>query len=79
MAYDSYMKIRVLAVAKMLCEGKRLSTDKILERLKREYGICADRKTIMSDIVAIDRFFPISSKSGKYGGYKRYAPFKEAE
>lgn len=68
----SQTKIRVLAVAKMLKEGRRITATEILMRLDKEYDIQADRKTIYSDIYAIDRFIPIDAVSGKNGGYKVY-------
>ena len=65
-------KIRVLAVAKMLKEGRRISAKEIVRRLDKEYDIYTDRKTIYSDIRAIDMFMPIDVVTGKNGGYKVY-------
>ena len=66
------VKVRILAVAKMLSEGRRINSSDILRRLDLEYDIQADRKTIYSDICAIDKFIPIDLIPGKYGGYKKY-------
>lgn len=65
-------KIRVLAIYRMLDEGRRLTSTDILRRLASQYGIHADRKTIYSDISAIDRFMPIDSIPSRFGGYKKY-------
>ena len=65
-------KIRVIAIAKMLSEGKRLTSSEILRRLCLQYDIVCDRKTIYSDICAIDRIMPIEVMTGRSGGYKKY-------
>lgn len=65
-------KIRVLLVAKMLNEGRMQSVSNIASRLEVGYGIKADRKTIMSDIRAIDRVLPLQCAHGRNGGYKKY-------
>lgn len=65
-------KIRILAIAKMLNEGRCISTSEILRRLDLQYDIHVDRKTIYSDICSIDRFIPICVIAGKNGGYKKY-------
>ena len=65
-------KIRILAVAKMLSEGRRINSSEILRRLDLQYDIQADRKTIYSDICAIDRFMPIDLIPGRCGGYKKF-------
>lgn len=64
-------KMRLLAVAKMLNEGRKMSTAEIKNRLDLHYDIQADRKTIYSDVAAINRFIPIESTSGKYEGYRK--------
>ena len=64
-------KIRVLAVAKMINEGRRITASEILRRLELQYDIQAERKTIYGDIYAIDRFVPIDVKAGKNGGYQK--------
>ena len=64
-------KIRVLAIAIMLNEGRKLTVTDILRRLDLKYDIHADRKTIYSDIHAIDKLIPIESTTGRNGGYKK--------
>lgn len=64
-------KIRVLAIAKMLNEGRRITSTQILRRLELQYDMRADRKTIYADICAIDRIMPIDVMAGKNGGYMK--------
>lgn len=73
------VKIRILAVAKMLSEGKMLTASQIIRRLDLQYDIQVDRKTIYSDICAIDRFIPIELKAGRFGGYKKYDVMEACE
>lgn len=63
-------KIRLLAVERMILRGERITTNQIIRELDLKYDIQADRKTIYSDIVAIDRFVPIESIAGNGGGYQ---------
>ncbi len=63
-------KIRVLAIERMLMEGKRVTASEIQRRLDLLYDIQVDRKTIYTDIYAIDRFIPIEVSTGSNGGYK---------
>ena len=65
-------KVRVLAIAKMLSEGRRLKSSEIQRRLEAQYDIVVDRKTIYSDIYAIDRIMPIDIRVGRYGGYQKW-------
>lgn len=65
-------KIRVLAIERMLAEGRKITARDIQSRLDLHYDIQVDRKTIYSDISAIDRFIPIEVIGGRYGGYKKY-------
>ena len=65
-------KIRVLAIAKMLNEGRKITATEILRRLDLQYDIQCDRKTIYKDICAIDRIMPIEVITGKCGGYRKY-------
>ena len=63
-------KVRVLAVYQILSNSRAvISSSKIMSELKSRYGITADRKTICSDVAAINRFMPIRTVPGKYGGY----------
>lgn len=66
-----YSKVRVLAVAKILNEGKRITIDRILERLNEEYGIYASRPAVYSDLLAIETFIPLDSYHGPNGGYQK--------
>lgn len=72
-------KTRILAVSKMLNEGRRISAKEIIRRLDLHYDIQADRKTIYSDICAIDRFMPIDVMPGRYGGFKKYNVMEACE
>lgn len=64
------IKIRLLAVERMILRGERITTNQILRELDLKYDIQVDRKTIYSDMCAIDRFVPIESMGGQNGGYK---------
>ena len=64
-------KIRVLAVERMLSKHYFISIAKIRERLDRHYGIKADTRTVFSDLMAIDRLYPLEERRGRYGGYRR--------
>ena len=70
LADKSQAKIRLLAVAKMLKEGRRITSAEIVMRLDKEYDITADRKTVYSDIRAVAKFMHIDAVIGKNGGYK---------
>jgi predicted DNA-binding transcriptional regulator YafY len=63
-------KIRILAIERMLKEGRKLTCSEILRKLDLQYDIQIDRKTLYSDIYAIDKFMPIEVCTGRYGGYK---------
>ena len=65
-------KIRILVIAKMLNEGRRLTARQILGRLQAQYDITVDRKTLYDDIAAIDKIMPIDVKVGKNGGYMKW-------
>lgn len=65
-------KVRVLAIYKMLLEGRRITSSEIMRRLDAQYDIQSDRKTIFNDIYAIDRIMPIDVACGRYGGYKKF-------
>lgn len=70
-------KIRILAVAKMLNEGRKLTTEEILRRLDLQYGIQADKKTIYKDVSSIDKVMPIQIMPGRCGGYKKQNEVEE--
>lgn len=63
-------KIRLLAVERIILRGEKITIQQILRELDLKYDIQADRKSIMSDIYAINRFVPIESSGGKTGGYQ---------
>jgi predicted DNA-binding transcriptional regulator YafY len=56
----------------MLAEGRKITSAEIQRRLDLQYDIQVNRKTIYSDIYAIDRFMPIEVFAGKNGGYRKY-------
>lgn len=66
-------KIRILVIAKMLNEGRRLTARQILGRLQAQYDITVDRKTLYDDIAAIDKIMPIDVRTGRYGGYQKWS------
>jgi predicted DNA-binding transcriptional regulator YafY len=70
MAKNETDKIRLLAVERIISRGRRVSAAQILSELERRYDIKADRKTIYSDIMAIDRFMPVDVTGGRYGGFQ---------
>ena len=72
MAKTDNTKIRILAVAKIINEGRKVPASDIMRRLDMQYDIQADRKTIYSDICAIDRFCPIKVIPGRFGGYQKF-------
>jgi hypothetical protein len=72
MAKTDDMKIRLIAVYRMIESGQQLTAGKILRRLDAQYGITADRKTIYDDLRAIDRFIPLDIRGGVGGGVQKY-------
>ena len=62
-------KIRVLAIERILKDGKIHSTNDIQNILFAKYGIEVDRKTVYADIYAIDRFMPVCHVMGRNGGF----------
>lgn len=68
----SVCKIRVLAIERMLNEGRKISTPEILRRLEEQYGIKSSLHTIRNDIRDIETFFPIRADIGRHGGYQKY-------
>lgn len=71
MAKTSPTKIRVLAIERMLANGRKLNVYEIQQELERKYDIYADRKTIYDDIIALNMFIPIESTPGPCGGFQR--------
>lgn len=72
-------KIRVLAIERMLSEGRKITATEIQRRLDLQYDIQVNRRTIYSDIYAIDRFMPIEVVTGRNGGYKKCNLLEEME
>ena len=70
MARTSPTKIRVLAIERMLANGRRMSTAEIQQELERKYDIRAEKKTIYDDIIALNMFVPIESTPGPGGGFQ---------
>lgn len=66
-------KIKTIAIYRMLESGRKMSAKEIMDTLEKHYGIVADRKTIYSDVQAVDKFFPIEYTSGRNGGFRRYS------
>lgn len=64
-------KTRAVAIYLMLSTGQTLSSRAILKKLKCQYGMVVDRKTIFDDIRAIDRIMPIEVVTGRDGGYRK--------
>lgn len=76
--WQTFNKVRVIAVYKMIETGKKLTSDEIRIKLEEEYGIFADRKTIISDIRAVDHFIPVKAIEGRNGGYIKHDVLEEA-
>lgn len=72
-------RIRVLAIERMLLEGRRITSTEIARRLDLQYDIQVNRRTIYSDLYAIDRFMPLDIICGKNGGAKTYDVIGEIE
>ena len=64
-------KIRVLAIERMLQEGRKITAGEIQKRLELQYDIRVSQKTIYNDIYAVDRFIPIECTNGFGGGFKK--------
>ena len=63
-------KIRVLAVERIIARGRKVTSTQILREPELRYDIKVDRKTIYSDIQAIDRFMPVEVTYGPGGGFR---------
>lgn len=77
MAKTDNLKIRVIAVYRMLSSGKKMSVREIQRELELKFDIQAGRKTIYDDICAVDRFLPIQFCRGENGGYCIHDVFAE--
>ena len=67
--HSTNIKVRVIAVYRILLRGRTVTARDILRELKENYGIVVDMKTIYSDIAAVDRFVPVKVTTGFRGGY----------
>lgn len=56
--YDRNMKLRLLAVERIL-STKKISVQEIIARLKKQYNITANRKTIYDDLNCLTYYLPI--------------------
>lgn len=79
MAKKDDMKIRLLAIERILKVGQVITSSEIIKELEGRFGITADRKTIYDDIRAISRIVPVECVSGKGGGYKLMNVLVETE
>lgn len=70
MANRRLWKVRILLIERMLSKEKFLSARDIARKLEKQYDIRVDRKTIMDDLMEIDRLIPLEVKTGRYGGYR---------
>lgn len=72
MAKRDDSKIRLIAVYRMMESGEKLTSTQIIRLLKSQFDIEVDRKTIYSDLTAIDRFIPLQVENGCSGGAQKY-------
>ena len=63
-------RVRIIAVYRILERGEKVTTAQIIRELETRYGITCQRQTICEDILAINRFVPIETTYGCYGGYQ---------
>lgn len=72
-------KIRIIAIYRMVCNSKKITASEIMRRLEDYYGVTVDRKTIYSDMAAINRFIPLEIIEGRNGGYSKIDFWGRAE
>jgi hypothetical protein len=65
-------KIRLIAVYRMMESGEKLTSTEIISKLKSQFDIEVNRKTIYSDLMAIDKFMPLQVECGHNGGAQKY-------
>lgn len=63
--------IRVLAIERMLANGRRMKIKEIQQELARKYDIHAHKDTIREDLYTLNLFTPIESYPGHNGGFQR--------
>lgn len=71
MAKTCEIKIRVLAVERIMNSGRKLKVKEIQQALETKYGITANRETIFDDLYALNMFMPIESTRGPAGGFQK--------
>ena len=64
-----WSKARCLEISRILNCKHPMSAGNIIKQLQRQYGITCDRKTIYSDIAAINQIVPVEVVYGPKGGF----------
>ena len=64
------VRMRILAIERMLREDRYISAPEIVKKLDLEYDIQCHRQVVYNDMYAIDRFLPLEMKAGKNGGFR---------
>ena len=64
------VRMRILAIERMLSTEKYITAPEIVRRLDREYDIQCHRQVVYNDMYTIDRFIPLEMKAGKNGGFR---------
>lgn len=64
------VRMRILAIERMLSKERYITAPEIVRRLDLEYDIQCNRKVVYNDMYAIDRFLPLEMKPGKNGGFR---------
>lgn len=71
MAKTNDTGVRVLAIERMLANGRRMKIKEIQQVLAQKYEIYAHQDTIREDLYTLNLFIPIESYRGHNGGYQR--------
>lgn len=79
MAKSSDTGIRVLAIERMLANGRRVKIKEIQQELARKYEIHASKDAIRGDILTLNLFVPIESTRGPAGGYQKVDVLKRCD
>ena len=64
------VRMRILAIERMLSEDRYITAPEIVKKLDLEYDIQCQRQVVYNDMYAIDRFVPLEMKVGKNGGFR---------
>ena len=64
------VRMRILAIERMLSKERYITAPEIVRRLDLEYDIQCHRQVVYNDMYAIDRFLPLEMKPGKNGGFR---------